>query len=203
MINRDYYINNNKIEIDNNCIKYNFITIKWEDVNDFDFRHEYFNGNGGADLIIKTINSRIGINVTRTIFSVKSKSREIDLLNKLFIEILPFLNVGYLQHSIKMINNYGKIKVANLQFSKYFVSIRPRRNLWINKIDITYDNAVILIENLKIGFVGGAGNSNFLTLVDTQNNKEYRYSRSANYQSSIGDNIKAKNLLTYIKENGT
>jgi hypothetical protein len=178
--------------------------ISYQEIIDFNYSHSYFNGIGGAELIIKTHHRITSVSADLSTFIGRKKSQEkigkvVSLYNKLY----PVLMSAFIQNSIRKIQAGESVRVAKVNFDKKGISMSPRTSYWTTNISIPYYNADIKGQNMGVGLFGSHGNFIVLVLSDNSTGKSYKYSNKASHQPEIGQISKAEELLNHIKCNSS
>ena len=193
-------INSKILKVDEYSISYGGGKLKFNEIIDFDYKHEYINGIGGIELkLYSNVEILILNSTTRGFFSSKTTNNQIKQLNEIYHILYPTLIKRFLIVSMKKIGSGKEIKIARFSFTEDTISLRPKRYLGLSKIEIPNKNAELINKRIRIGLFGGKGENNVIILRNNQTGRSYKYSNSAYGQLNQGQIVKVISLLDTIK----
>jgi hypothetical protein len=191
-------IGNHRISYDVHEFNYNSSVIKWNEVIDYQFEHSYLNGTGGLDFYIYSKTISVHISEFVAFYRSKNKASKIDQLLDVINEILPIITVYYARHCLREIKAKGYYKIGRFYFKHKTIEYRPGFMSLSHNVELPYENAKVIIDNVRLGLFGGKGSAPKITLVDYKNFIEYNCgSINQLSQSTI---LKVQTLLNLFRD---
>ncbi|WP_332912503.1 hypothetical protein [Algoriphagus boritolerans] len=115
-----YQIKNKEVIITDTYITYGKDSIKYDDIIDFEFSHQYVNFVGGIDFTLIGKNNSIWISVSasNSFLQRTSTTENIEKVQEIVNLVLPKALNGFIRHNFSELSNGGTVKIWKLIFEK-------------------------------------------------------------------------------------
>ena len=198
-------IDGKEIKIENDTISYNKTIIHFKDVIDLYYSSSEVNGNVIIGLNISDKNKkRIDISYTNSslirLKNEREKVLEISLkFNSLYQKLYPVLFPLIIQNKLDLIKSGKDVKIWKLHFNKLGVSFNPKKYLWLIKVEVPYQFAIVTFNRRKIGFGGHNGSGNLFEIENIKTRKKYYNTTNLLFQPSSSEFEQINAIINYLK----